>query len=99
MPLTHYECKKCKRITTIDNIVDSFVKTQIAIETEIRIAILFLNGTVLIESTEFEGSSRRTAKRKVLSKDSIHEIKELIKEEMEKLLMIRLNDLKDLFQT
>jgi hypothetical protein len=96
MSLTHYICKKCKRTITGDNIVNSFVKTQIAIETEISIAILFFKGAVLIEPAEFEGQSRHTAKRKLLSKDS-HEIKELIKEEMEKLLQINLIDLNDLF--
>gem|GEM_PF-3487745 len=42
MPLTQYECKRCKRTITIDNIASTFVKTQTAIETEIPIAILII---------------------------------------------------------
>ncbi len=54
---------------------------------------------MLIESTEFEGESRCTAKRKLLSKDSIENIIDLFRDEMEKILDVSLVRLTDLFQT
>lgn len=78
--------------------VNASNKAEIAIHTEIPIAILFLSGTLLIESTQFEGESMRTAKRKLLTSDYTDEIKEIMKEEICKLLEIRLTNLSDLFQ-
>jgi hypothetical protein len=99
MPLTHYECKKCKRIISISEIIEAFQKVETAIEQELNVSILFYNGRLIIESTEFEGNTRRTAKRRQISKYGIEEITELFTQEIENILEVTLSHLIDLFQT
>jgi hypothetical protein len=95
---TYFLCEKCKRKVTIEDICISFQTVQEALEHEFNISITFYNGTLLIESLDFVGDTRNRMKPKLLRYETIDHYKQLFKKQMEKLLQVRLLELRDLWQ-
>jgi hypothetical protein len=53
------ECSRCDIPITKEAIINTFQEVEQLIEQELSVAILFFNGVLMVESTEYIGSKRR----------------------------------------
>lgn len=98
LSFSHFSCRVCKRTISIEDICTQFQIVESRLEEEIPdIAIIFSYWRLWINSTIWEGESRREAKIKDLSIDAINDIELSFKEDLEKSLNISLIHLEDIF--
>jgi hypothetical protein len=95
----YIKCERCPKKITKEEIITAFCALEELIEQEMKVAIIFYNGTLLVESTELEyPDHRRLVRHKSLSGKQIETIKLAFKGLMEKALGISIESVSDIFQ-